>query len=110
MPASTEFDVRTSFRNDWELVDGVEDGVLVVRKANGEEIESHSVKLLRENHRADSIKYLWLIYPTDRPEPPNPYEGNALVLPDTTELVITDVAPSPHTPFVISVQEAPRNE
>jgi hypothetical protein len=110
MPASTSFNPRTAYREDWRYVDGVEDGVLIVRKTNGEEIESHPVKLLRENHRADSMKYLWLIYPEDRPEPPNPYVGNAIVLPDTTELVITDVKPSPHTPFEIAVQETPRNE
>lgn len=110
MPASTSFNPRTAYREEWRYVDGVEDGVLVVRDTNGEALQSHPVKLLRENHRADSMKYLWMLYDESRPEPPNPYETNGLILADATELVITSVDPTAHTPFEIAVQETPRNE
>ena len=45
---STAFDTRTSFRNDWELVDGVEDGVLVPTDADtGKDLDRHvDIKLV----------------------------------------------------------------
>lgn len=95
MPASTSFNPRTAYREDWRYVDGVEDGVLVVRKANAEAIESHPVKLLRADvTRADfqqlglgllittesKVWYLWRLFDDERPEPPEPSNEDALEL------------------------------
>ena len=95
MPASTTFDPRTAYREEWRYVDGVEDGVLVVRKANGEEIESHPVKLLRADvTRRDfqqlglgllitpesKVWYLWRLFTDGLPATPEPTIDDAIEL------------------------------
>ncbi len=118
MPASTEFDVRTSFRNDWELLDGVEDGVLVVRRANAEEAESHPVKLLRADvTRRDfqqlglgllltpesKVWYLWRLFDDARPEPPEPTNQDAIELDGATHWLIQEVAEVRHGSMFVCV-------
>ena len=76
------FNPRTAYREDWRYVDGVEDGVLVVRRPNAEEVESHPVKLLRADvTRRDfqqlglgllispesKVWYLWRLFGDARP-------------------------------------------
>jgi hypothetical protein len=95
MPASTAFNPRTAYREEWRYVDGVEDGVLITREANAEEIESHPVKLLRADvTRADfqqlglgllitpeaKVWYLWRLFVDGRPEPPEPTNEDTLEL------------------------------
>ena len=93
MPASTSFNPRTAYREEWRYVDGVEDGVLITRKANAEAVESSPVKLLRADvTRRDfqqlglglmlsteaKVWYLWRLFQDGRPEPPEPTNQDVL--------------------------------
>ena len=115
---STAFDTRTSFRNDWELVDGVEDGVLITRRANAEEIESHPVKLLRADVTSRDFQqlglgllitpeakvwYLWRLFDDERPEPPAPTNQDALELDGGVHWLIQEVAEVRHGTMFVCV-------
>lgn len=115
---STAFDTRTSFRNDWELVDGVEDGVLITRRANAEEIESHPVKLLRADVTQrdfqqlglgllitpeSKVWYLWRLFDDERPEPPAPTNQDVLEIDGGVHWLIQEVAEVRHGAMFVCV-------
>lgn len=87
MPTATDFNPRTSFANDWELHDGVEDGVLVARNSVAEQTAAYPVKLLKaDTTRPDFQRYglgvnfsptecgwyLWLLEPSEGAPAPDP--------------------------------------
>ena len=95
MPASTSFNPRTAYREEWRYVDGVEDGVLITRKANAEAVESSPVKLLRADvTRRDfqqlglglmlsteaKVWYLWRLFTDGLPATPEPTIDDAIEL------------------------------
>lgn len=130
MPA---FNPATAYEHDYQFRDRVEDAVLVVRDANGAELSSYPVKLVRgkrvqSDHQphGSSLFYgahetpweLWRVPPDDDvADPPAPSVDNALLLDDAddqgnrTELVITQVAEQINGPkWDIAATEPPRNE
>ena len=101
------FDARADYREDWRYVDGVEDGVLVVRRPNAEEVESHPVKILRADvTRRDfqqlglgllispesKVWYLWRLFDDVRPDAPEPTNQDAIELDGGVHWLIQEVA------------------
>lgn len=117
MPASTSFNPRTAYREEWRYVDGVEDGVLIARRANAEEAESHPVKLLRADLSSPDFQqlglgllitpeskvwYLWRLFDDGSPDPPEPTNQDALEY-DSGHWLIQQVAEVRHGTMFVCV-------
>ncbi len=111
------FDARTSYREDWRYVDGVEDGVLVTRRANAEEIESQPIKVVEADVTRRDFQqlglglllspnsktwFVWRLFDDARPEPPEPTIQDAIEI-DDEHWLIQEVASVRHGAMFVCV-------